>query len=184
MEGILKLFEKFFDLYVAVFQKEPLAAAITTLLFAGAFLLWTKAIKDGKARDPDEFWMKPGFVVCVGWLIVTPLLDIVLKVLGYGVDTILWVVKLYAETFRDSPLAAMIAILILLAIYGIFRLVAHWHWPWRRFRRAAELILIGLWLGVTPMVKMIVESKAHATAGSANGSDHANGPPTNAAGAK
>ena len=186
MDGLLHLFEKFFDLYVDVFKKDTLAAAITTLLFVVVFLVWKDAIKRGKLPEPDNFWEKPEFGTCVGWLILTPFLDLLLKGLGLGWDAVSWVVKLYAETFKDSPLAGTIAFGVLLAVYGIYRLVIRpliVRWCRKRLKPAPGLlrlvgaILVVCWLPLTPVVKIIIEKKPPEAPSPKSGSPNGGGQP-------
>lgn len=73
MWGIVKeAVKSLIQLYVSVFMTYPFPAAILTVLFILIFFVWQWLYKR-LGIEPDEFWKKPQFILCVAWLIITPI---------------------------------------------------------------------------------------------------------------
>jgi hypothetical protein len=161
-----EIFKTAFGLYADVFKAYPLAASTATFLFVLAYFAWTEYNKRG-GISPDALWQKPGFILFIGWLIVTPFLGFVFHIISMLKEALSTVLELYARVFRSNVEAAAIVTVAFLVVYVIWKFILKkwgrniqgvwWHYP-------AVLLLI-TWLFITPIVGRVIKWRDSTTPG-------------------
>src|SRR5262245_24187964 len=136
MSTIIELVEKWKDLIVKVFTDSPLAAAIVTLVAAGAFYWLSRKTRPGKT-------VTNAFLVLVGWAIAVPVVGFIFTVLGKIWEAIEFLASgairltgsLYT-IYARHPL-----LIIAIVVVGVVAYAA-WTWWWPQ-RRPKGLLRIG-----------------------------------------
>jgi len=152
----VEIIKQFVDLYINVFEKYPLAAAITTLLFVILYFVWMRFYNE---QQPETAWKWPAIVCFVGWLILTPLLGLIVSALTVLKDVLTSIAGLYIYVFKTFPEASGIVTVVFLGLYFIWILIIK---KWRQGKGIVwplshpGIVLIVAWLVVTPILGLML----------------------------
>jgi hypothetical protein len=155
---MLGIFKLLLELYVHVFKEYPLAAAFTTALFAAGYYAWNYRNKS-RGRTPRAVWEKPGFVLFIGWCILTPMLGFVVSVVAFLKDGLVGAIGLYVSVFKAFMSAGAIITTSFVVIYFAWKFVIKKRPPHGKgsfvLGHPAALLLVA-WLVAVPVLGLIL----------------------------